>query len=204
MKNILVSFQAVINYNVGRVVINVTADACYRLEINDQICSHGPARCGKGTWRVDEIDVTSALKQGENKINISVLNYGVVSYEYVMQNPFLQAEVFCNDRTVIYTGVTGGFVAKRNLSRERVTKRYSYQRPFLEVWHLPTYWVLSDSNNSKGDLNLIHSKNPDIWEEKIGYEKITSLNELQSNNWTQLSYTFTANGESVRAEIQNR
>ena len=137
VKNILVSFQAVINYNVGRVVINVAADACYRLEINDQICSHGPARCGKGTWRVDEIDVTSALKQGENKINISVLNYGAVSYEYEMQNPFLQAEVFCNDRTVIYTGVTGGFVAKRNLSRERVTERYSYQRPFLEVWHLP-------------------------------------------------------------------
>ncbi|HBJ11516.1 MAG TPA: hypothetical protein DDY61_07565 [Ruminococcaceae bacterium] len=63
-----------------------------------------------------------------------------------------------------------------------------------------TYWVLSDSNNSKGDLNLIHSKNPDIWEEKIGYEKIASLNELQSNNWTQLSYTFTANGEYIMIE----
>ena len=63
-----------------------------------------------------------------------------------------------------------------------------------------TYWVLSDSNNSKGDLNLIHSNNPDIWEEKIGYEKIASLNELQSNNWTQLSYTFTANGEYIMIE----
>ena len=64
-----------------------------------------------------------------------------------------------------------------------------------------TYWVLSDSDNSKGDLMLIHSNHPDIWDEKIGYEKIGSLNELQSGEWTEISYTFTANGEYIMFEV---
>ena len=137
MKNVLISFETLFNYNGGKVVINIAADSCYRLKINDRIISHGPARCGKGTWRVDEIEITSAIKKGNNSINISVLNYGAVSFEFVNQQGFLQAEVFCNDQSVLYTGVAGNFVARLNLSRDRVTERYSVQRPFLEVWHLP-------------------------------------------------------------------
>ena len=134
-RNILLAFDAVLPYTKGEVKIALAADALYRLFINGKMICHGPQRCGRGWWRKDELDITGSLHEGENTIEIWVQSYRVLSFEYVDQPGFLQAEVQVDGTPVLLTG--RDFRCRRVLSKEQKVERYSYQRPFIEVWHLP-------------------------------------------------------------------
>ncbi|MBE7091828.1 MAG: hypothetical protein E7365_01420 [Clostridiales bacterium] len=137
-KNIMLEFTADMVFSGKFSKIRIAADALYRLIINGKIVAHGPQRAGKGFWRVDEIDLTHKLSRGEkNEIKIQVLSYGLVSFEYVLQQAFLMAELEMDDNVILKTGADGDFTAKRILSKKQETERYSFQRPCIEVWELP-------------------------------------------------------------------
>ncbi len=135
--NTLLSFEAKVEYFCGNAQMHVAADNFYRLFINGEFVFHGPQRCGKGVWRVDRLDVTEFLKKGSNKIEILVQHHGVTSFEYITQNAFLQAELFIDGVSACHSGIDGDFFARREESKEQVVERFSQQRPFIEVWHLP-------------------------------------------------------------------
>ncbi len=135
-RNVMLRFTAKIPATKDA-TISIAADSLYRLYINGKMVSHGPARCGKGWWRVDVLDISDKLAREENTIEIDVLNHGVMSFEYIKQPAFLQAEIVSEDTVLAATGVNGDFTARLNLSKQRVIDRYSYQRPFLEAWQLP-------------------------------------------------------------------
>jgi len=138
-RNILLSFTTEVDFQGKFSEIKVAADALYRVYINGNLIFHGPQRCGKGTWRVDNIDITHKMNRFEkNNIEIQVLNYGVTSFEYIMQPAFLQAEINIDGKIVAYTDIDGSFEARLVTSRERVAERYSYQRPFVDAYKLPT------------------------------------------------------------------
>ncbi len=138
-RNILLSFKTEIDFLGKYANMHIAADAQYTVYINDEFAFHGPQRCGRGRWREDELDLTHSLKRNEhNQVEIRVLSYGVTSFEYIMQHGFLQAEIEIDGVCTAYTAVSGGgFDVRRMLSKEQVVERYSYQRPFIEVWHLP-------------------------------------------------------------------
>jgi alpha-L-rhamnosidase len=144
--NLLVGFRAVIPARPEgeKVVLRVAASTLYRAHVNGAFVGHGPARAAHGFYRVDEWDVTEALGPGANVVSLEVAGYNVNSYYLLDQPSFLQAEVVAGDRVLAATGTArtehGASLApfEAAILEHRVQKvqRYSFQRPFIEVYRL--------------------------------------------------------------------
>jgi alpha-L-rhamnosidase len=128
------SFQAPAK---GRVWLRATGSTLYRVWLNGEFLAHGPARAAHGFYRVDELDLTSRLKPGANFVAFEVAGYNVNSFYLLDQPSFLQAEVVADGKVLASTGGAGR-VFEATVLRERVQKvqRYSFQRPFTEVYRL--------------------------------------------------------------------
>jgi hypothetical protein len=79
--------------------IHVSADNRYRLYVNGEYVSAGPARGSFMYWRYETLDISPFLKQGENIISAEVINFGehrpVAQFSH--QTAFiLQSEEFGN------------------------------------------------------------------------------------------------------------
>jgi alpha-L-rhamnosidase len=137
-KNILVGFRAVVHGPLdGAVVLRIAASTIYRCFVNGEFCGYGPARAGHGYYRVDEWDIGELIRPGKNVVAIEVAGYNVNSYYVLDQPSFLQAEVRAGVSVVAATGGTS-HLFQAVILRERVRKvqRYSFQRPFSEVYRL--------------------------------------------------------------------
>lgn len=139
--NLLVEFRARFAIATGqRAVLRVTGATVYRILLDGRFVGYGPARAGHGVFRVDEWLLGHELPAGEHDLSIEVAGYNCNSYALLDQPSFLQAEVLVDDGTVM--AATGrdderGFEAWLRHDRVRKTQRYSFQRPFSEVWRLP-------------------------------------------------------------------
>ena len=115
-------------------ICRIATSGIYHLYVNGIFLSYGPARAGKGSFRVDEINVTPYLQRGKNTLVIDVAGYCVDSF-YIQEQPsFIQAEIAAGDEIIGYTGQPGGFEAELHPSYIRKVQRYSFQRPFLEAY----------------------------------------------------------------------
>jgi alpha-L-rhamnosidase len=141
-KNLLVGFRALFQAPPGeKVLLRATGSTLYRAFVNGEFAGHGPARGPHGWYRVDELDVTARLKPGTNVLAMEVAGYNANSYYLLDQPSFLQAEVVAGGRVLAATaGPDRSFEA--HLIKERVQKvqRYSFQRPFSEVYRLVPNW----------------------------------------------------------------
>jgi len=137
-KNLFVGFRAVFEAPEGeRVFVRVAASSLYRAFMNGEFLGHGPARGPHGYFRVDEWDVTGSLVPGENLVAIEVAGYNVNSFYLLDQPAFVQAEVVAEGRVLASTAGEG-VQFSATILKERVQKvqRYSFQRPFSEVYRL--------------------------------------------------------------------
>ncbi len=136
--NLMVGFSAAFRApRDAKVTIRLTASTLYRLYVNGAFAGYGPARGPYGWFRIDEWDVTHLLKEGANVAAVEVAGYNVNSY-YVQDQPsFLQAEIVAGGKVLASTG-GGGARFSASVLPERVQKvqRYSFQRPFSEVYRL--------------------------------------------------------------------
>lgn len=75
--NVFACFKKEINIEgcIEEAVIQITARSFYRLYINERLVMHGPARTAHGYLRVDELDISSYLKEGVNSFTVFVLSY---------------------------------------------------------------------------------------------------------------------------------
>ena len=128
--NNFANFRAKIYCN-DNVKIRITANYFYKLYINKEVVSFGPCRTAYGFARVDEIDITKFLKDGENFIDIVVAGYNCKSISTCKFNSFVTAEVESNGSIVAYTGKD--FKGYDIESRIKKVYRYSKQRHFTEV-----------------------------------------------------------------------
>ena len=72
---------------------------------------------------------------GENVLAIEVAGYNVNSYYLLDQPAFLQAELTCGDDVLAATGsVKNSFEAMILPERVKKVQRYSFQRPFSEIY----------------------------------------------------------------------
>ena len=136
--NLLVGFRA--RFDAGRAnrtILRLTASSIYRAFLNGEFLGYGPARGPRGWFRVDEWDLTGRLKSGKNIVAVEVAGYNVGSYYLLDQPAFLQAEIVADDgKTLAATGRSNSFECHILDERVQKVQRYSYQRPFSEVYRL--------------------------------------------------------------------
>ena len=137
-KNLTVGWRASFDVPPAGATLRLTGSTLYRLYVNGAFRGYGPARAGHGWYRVDEW----SLPPGRNTVAIEVAGYNVNSYYVLDQPSFLQAEAVAGDRVLASTGGAGSPFAAAIVS-ERIQKvqRYSFQRPFSEVWSLRPGWA---------------------------------------------------------------
>lgn len=141
-KNLTVAFRAVFNARkADRATLRLTGHALYRAFVNGEFVAHGPARAGQGFYRVDEWPLAPHLRSGANVVVIEVAGYNANSY-YLFDLPsFLQAELVVNGKVAASTAGQGvPFEAMVVKERVQKVQRYSFQRPFIEVWRLTSGW----------------------------------------------------------------
>ena len=137
-KNVSVGFRAIFKAPDGeRVFLRATGATLYRVFLNGQFLGHGPARGPHGFFRVDEWDLTTKLQPGLNVVAFEVAGYNANSYYLLDQPSFLQAEVVAGGKVLASTGGSGApFAARLITERLQKVQRYSFQRPFSEVYRL--------------------------------------------------------------------
>jgi len=137
-KNLFVGFCAAFVAPINeRVMLRATGSTLYRVWLNGQFLGHGPARGPHGFYRVDEIDLTERLRPGTNLVAFEVAGYNVNSYYLLDQPSFLQAEIVADGKVLASTGGDGSpFQAILLKERVRKVQRFSFQRPFIEVYRL--------------------------------------------------------------------
>src|SRR5208282_6454035 len=150
-KNLLVGFRASFKAPAQeKVMLRATGATLYRVFLNGHFLGEGPARGPHGFFRVDEWDLTAKLQPGVNVVAFEVAGYNVNSYYLLDQPSFLQAEILSDGKVLASTEGHGApFMA--TILKERVQKvqRYSFQRPFSEVYRLaPGYdrWRVDTSS----------------------------------------------------------
>ncbi len=135
-KNLFAGFRAVFQCEPGRrPVLRIAASTMYRCFLNGTHLGYGPARAGHGHYRVDEWDAGDLVRPGENVLAIEVAGYNVNSYYLLDQPAFLQAELTCGDDVLAATGsAKNPFEAMILPERVKKVQRYSFQRPFSEIY----------------------------------------------------------------------
>lgn len=148
-KNLTVGFRALLDLGDPRDVrLRLTASTCYRATVNGSFVGYGPARGPHGWYRVDEVDLSPWIQPGANIVAIEVAGYNVNSYYTLDQPSFLQAEILVKNRVLSATG-NRGFTAFIPGERLQKVQRYSFQRPFTEV-----YRIRKDHDRWKRDVDL--------------------------------------------------
>jgi len=137
-RNLFVGFRAVVDVPEGRrVLLRMTASTVYRAFVNGRFCGYGPARGPHGYYRVDQWDLTGSVGPGKNVIAVEVAGYNVNSYYLLDQPSFLQAEVMAGGKVLAATAGDGvSFEATVLTERVQKVQRYSFQRPFTEVYRM--------------------------------------------------------------------
>ncbi len=139
--NVTAWFRAVVTPPAeGPVAIRVAAASIYRVTLNGAFVGHGPARGPHGFHRVDEWDLRPGLKAGANVVGIEVPGYNANSYYLLDEPSFLQAEIVAGGEVVAATGAGGGFACAVPGWRAQKVQRYSFQRPFTEMYGLRAGW----------------------------------------------------------------
>jgi alpha-L-rhamnosidase len=155
-KNLSVGFRTAFTPPPGeRVFLRATGATLYRVFLNGKFLGEGPARGPHGFFRVDEWELTTKLQPGINVVAFEVAGYNANSYYLLDQPSFLQAEVFTDGKVLASTGGKGTpFTASVLKERVQKVQRYSFQRPFSEVYQLAPgsdRWRSAPSNSGPSE-----------------------------------------------------
>ena len=134
--NVQVGFVAAFERpNSGPVILRATGSTLFRVFVNGTMAGYGPARGPHAYYRVDEWPLDAFLRDGRNVVAVEVAGYNSNSYYVLDQPSFLQAEVVAGNQVVAATG-SDSFKAATLDHRVQKAQRYSFQRPFSEVYRM--------------------------------------------------------------------
>lgn len=135
--NLFAGFTGAFDASPGqRVSLRITASCLYRAFLNGEFIGYGPARGPHGWFRVDEWDLSPLLAEGQNLLAVEVAGYNVNTFYTLDQPSFLQAEVLVEGDVQIATGRAEDFMGSELGYRLQKVQRYSFQRPFIEVYQM--------------------------------------------------------------------
>lgn len=112
--------------------IKLSASTQYKLYLNGEFISYGPARAAHGYMRVDEFKLKPI--KGNNIIAIEVAGYNCSSYYSIPVASFVCAELYENGNVINYTGRDFKAILL-DKQRNIFAHRYSAQRTYGEVWN---------------------------------------------------------------------
>lgn len=119
-----------------------------RAWVNGHLVFYGPARAAQDHFRWESVPLKGQLKAGNNSLVIEVVSYGIPTFSFIHQDPFLQAELIIGGKVVAATAPgSGDFQAREVTHRRRHVQRYSYMRGFSEAYDLKAdsgKWNVSD------------------------------------------------------------
>ena len=122
----------------NRIILRSTGSTIMRVRVNGKFAGYGPARGPHGWFRVDEWKIGAFLRPGQNSVVIEVAGYNSNSYYHLDQPSFLQAEIVDGAGNVLAATSAdksaSSFVAVENKTRLQKVQRFSFQRPFIEVY----------------------------------------------------------------------
>lgn len=129
-------------------VLCIAAQARYQIFLNGNFFAAGPARAGHGFFRIDRYELKNPSEK--NIVEIIVAGYNSNSFWLTDQPSFLCAEIIRSGTVIAATGKN--FTAKRFSERLKKVQRYSFQRPFVEVYDY------SKRNNKTVELEECEAK----------------------------------------------
>jgi len=116
------------------VYLRIAGNNDYQVFVNGQFCFYGPARAGRGYYRVDEINIEKYLTQKQNSIEILASAYNVDNFCFLNEEGFVCAEFVRGERVFGETG-SEAWRVREYTQKIRKTQRYSFQRTFAEVYN---------------------------------------------------------------------
>ena len=127
--NQMLCFEAKINAP-KRTILRIAGQTGYRVFVNGEFVLFGPARAGRGFYRVEELVIPAV---GDVTVTVIATGYNCRSFYWLDEESFLCAELLCDGQVLAATGAEGFFAytCPSHLTRVR---RYSYQRTFCEVY----------------------------------------------------------------------
>jgi len=131
--NLWVSLRAIAREGT-KVQLRVTGHAAYNVRVDGELVAFGPAKCGEGYYRVDDIDLTKYIKIN-SVITITVAGYNCACGSLLDKPSFICAELIENGEITAATG-HGGFDSRYVTEHVQKVQRYSNQRTFGEVYEL--------------------------------------------------------------------
>ena len=135
-KNRMLSFCTDVEVKEGDAPVLYAAVACsFVVYVNGKVVAHGPARTAHGFFRVDALALAPHCRVGKNRVVIRATGYNIDSFAYLDQPAFFCAEILSGDAMLAATGVSG-FTAYRVSEYLEKVQRFSYQRPFVEIYRL--------------------------------------------------------------------
>lgn len=142
------NYQLILKANVEdlrNTELKVTAFSFYRLTVNGNFVSFGPARAAEGYARVDTVALGNYHIPGRmNEIVIEVAGYFCHSLSTVRQPSFVVAELTRGEEVILATG--RDFEGYCSCRRLRTVERYSKQRHFGEIWDYTEPNCFADAN----------------------------------------------------------
>lgn len=143
-RNLFVGFHVTVDDSAA--TLRYSASSIARVWLNGEFLCYGPARGPHGFDRTDEISLAGLATNRLNSLAFEVAGYNVESYYLLKEPAYLQAEVLDkNGRVIAATGKGERFSARILSERVQKVPRFSYQRPFCEVYRLrpdSTAWRL--------------------------------------------------------------
>ncbi|HRZ83125.1 MAG TPA: hypothetical protein P5069_11750, partial [Candidatus Hydrogenedentes bacterium] len=130
--NLQMGFRAVLDLSAEQaqaadLALRATGSTLYRCFVNGEFLGYGPARAGRGQYRVDAWPLAGRVRAGRNVVAVEVAGYNTNSYYVLDQPSFLQAEVGTGGRALAWTGAdgAGGFPGAVITERAQKVQRYS-------------------------------------------------------------------------------
>lgn len=131
--------------------LNITSASPYQAFIENELIACGPARAGHGYYRVDVIDLE---KYKGKTLYILAAGYNVNSFSVIDAPSFVCAEICGKDGVRRATGFDG-FDIFEYTGRVKKVQRYSFQRPFAEVYDYTKKALVPANAERVGDKQFI-------------------------------------------------
>ncbi|MBQ7820969.1 MAG: hypothetical protein IJ391_01620 [Clostridia bacterium] len=151
--------------------LSLSAASSYVITVNGKFIAHGPARCGHGYYRVDQIDLTEHLNSEVNYVAIRTAGYSINSFSYLDVPSFVCAEIISDGEVIAFTGENGAAFEYYHVD-ERIQKveKFSFQRTFVESYKLSdSAFAYEYSDTDKPTVKIENSEPKSFIERAIPY-----------------------------------
>ncbi|MBP5284860.1 MAG: hypothetical protein ILO34_01975 [Kiritimatiellae bacterium] len=144
--------------------LRYSASSIARVWLNGEFLAYGPARGPHGIDRVDVIPLVGRTLAGENVLAFEVAGYNVDTFYLVNESAYLAAELLDSAGGVVAaTGDGKSFEATVITERVQKVPRFSFQRPFCEVYSLKSDFAAWRKGAPRETLQLSIAEGSPAW-----------------------------------------